>query len=81
VLRQVHPNTGISKKGMMVMNSFVQDIFERVCQEAATLCRQNKKATVSSREVQTAVRLVLPGELAKHAVAEGAKAVGQFSQK
>ena len=36
-------------------------------------------ATLSSREIQTAVRLMLPGELAKHAVSEGTKAVTKFS--
>ncbi|KAL5971233.1 Histone H2B Fragment [Taenia solium] len=30
---------------------------------------------ITSREIQTAVRLLLPGELAKHAVSEGTKAV------
>ena len=30
-------------------------------------------------EVQTAIRLVLPGELAKHAVSEGTKAVTKYS--
>ena len=30
--------------------------------------------TVDARDIQTAVRLILPGELAKHAVSEGAKA-------
>ncbi|KAA0163210.1 hypothetical protein FNF28_04360 [Cafeteria roenbergensis] len=64
---------------MSIMNSFINDVFERVCTEAANLCRQNKKATCSSREVQTAVRLVLPGELAKHAVSEGTKAVTKFT--
>merc|ERR1712226_944687 len=43
--------------------------------EAARLVRYNKRHTLSSREVQTAVRLLLPGELAKHAVVEGTKAV------
>jgi len=79
VLKQVHPEFGISKKGMSIMNSFINDVFERVCGEAANLCRQNKKATCSSREIQTAVRLVLPGELAKHAVSEGTKSVSKFS--
>ena len=79
VLKQVHPEFGISKKGMSIMNSFINDVFERVCAEAANLCRQNKKATCSSREIQTAVRLVLPGELAKHAVSEGTKSVSKFS--
>ena len=50
------------------MNSFINDVFERVAGESGKLTRYNKKATPSSREVQTAVRLMLPGELAKHAV-------------
>jgi histone H3/H4 len=68
--QQVHPDTGISKKGMSIMNSFINDIFERIATEAGKLATYNKKATLSSREIQTAVRLMLPGELAKHAVSE-----------
>ena len=79
VLKQVHPETGISKRGMSIMNSFINDAFGRICAEAAKLARYNKKATLSSREVQTAVRLMLPGELAKHAVSEGTKAVTKFT--
>ena len=30
VLKQVHPDTGISKKAMSIMNSFINDIFERM---------------------------------------------------
>ena len=37
-----------------------------------------KKKTLSSREIQTSVRLMLPGELSKHAVSEGTKAVTKF---
>ena len=79
VLKQVHPETGISKKGISILNSFVNDIFDRIAIEASKLARYNKKATLSSREVQTAVRLLLPGELAKHAVSEGTKAVTKFT--
>ena len=79
VLKQVHPDTGISSKGMSIMNSFINDVFEKVATESAKLVRYNKKHTLSSREVQTAVRLLLPGELAKHAVAEGTKAVTKYS--
>ena len=79
VLKQVHPDTGISKKGMSIMNSFINDIFERIAGEAGKLARYSKKATLSSREIQTSVRLMLPGELAKHAVSEGTKAVTKFT--
>ena len=75
VLKQVHPDTGISSKAMSIMNSFVNDIFERIANESSKLAHHNGRSTISSREIQTSVRLLLPGELAKHAVSEGTKAV------
>ena len=92
MLKQVHPDTGISNKAMAILNSFVNDIFERIATEAsskyarsalrgvvltwyAELASYSKKSTISSREIQTAVRLILPGELAKHAISEGTKSV------
>jgi len=61
------------------MDNFINDIFERIAVEAGRLSRYNKRNTLSSREVQTAVRLLLPGELAKHAVSEGTKAVTKYN--
>ncbi|MGH0157062.1 UNVERIFIED_CONTAM: hypothetical protein FKN15_032891 [Acipenser sinensis] len=51
---------------MGIMNSFVNDIFERIAGESCRLAHYNKRSTITSREIQTAVRLLLPGELAKH---------------
>ncbi|KAI3429596.1 hypothetical protein D9Q98_005682 [Chlorella vulgaris] len=79
VLLQVHPDTRISTKAMSIVNSMMTDMFEKIATAAAQLSRVNKKATLSSREIQTAVRLVLPGELAKHAVSEGTKAVTKYT--
>ncbi|KAM5543452.1 hypothetical protein V8D89_002703 [Ganoderma adspersum] len=79
VLKQVHPDTGISNKAMAILNSFVNDIFERIATEASKLASYSKKSTISSREIQTSVRLILPGELAKHAISEGTKSVTKFS--
>ena len=155
VLKQVHSDTGISNKAMNIMNSFINDIFDRLAAEsslfppphadgshcsvpsrrcplspnasrtydfhplrdvpvsrsapsrwflfawrvsivvlghegspphslpvvspAGKLTKINKTKTLSSREIQTAVRLMLPGELAKHAMSEGTKAVAKFT--
>jgi len=79
VLKQVHPDTGISNKAMAILNSFVNDIFERIAEEASKLASYSKKSTISSREIQTSVRLILPGELSKHAISEGTKSVTKFS--
>ncbi|PBJ77478.1 histone H2B [Trypanosoma cruzi cruzi] len=66
------------RRTMKIVNSFVNDLFERIASEAATVVRVNKKRTLGARELQTAVRLVLPADLAKHAMAE-AKAVSHAS--
>ena len=79
VLKQVHPDTGVSSKAMSIMNSFVNDLFERIAAESSRLAHYNKRSTITSREIQTAVRLLLPGELAKHAVSEGTKAVTKYT--
>jgi len=79
VLKQVHPDFGISSKAMSVMHTFVSDQFEKIVDEAARLTMKDKKKTLTAREIQTAVRLVLPGELGKHAIAEGKKAVGRIA--
>eukprot|EP01105_Mastigella_eilhardi_P008329 TRINITY_DN2025_c0_g1_i2.p1 TRINITY_DN2025_c0_g1~~TRINITY_DN2025_c0_g1_i2.p1 ORF type:complete len:452 (+),score=109.46 TRINITY_DN2025_c0_g1_i2:156-1358(+) len=64
---------------MAVMNDAVVDTLERLAAQAAQLCDICKRATMSAREIQTAVRLCLPGELMKHAVSEGTKAVTKFN--
>ena len=80
VLKQVHPKMRVSKKGIAIVNNFVTDTFEKIASEAGKLCKITKRSTLSSRDVQSAIRLVLPGELAKHAVSEGTKAMTKFSQ-
>lgn len=79
VLKQVHPKMRISKQAMSIMESCVADTFERIASEANRLCRLTKRETMSAREIQSAVRLVFPGELSKHAVSEGCKAVMKYN--
>lgn len=49
VLKQVHPDARISKKSMSIMNSFVNDMFERLATEAAKLTGYGKSRTLSAR--------------------------------
>ena len=79
VLKQGHQDTGITTKAMGITNSFVSDIFERMAMKAYRLTKYGKKSTMSSREIQTAVRLLLPGAVAKHAVSEGTKTVTKYT--
>ena len=78
VLKQGHQDTGITTKAMGITNSFVSDIFERMAMKAYRLTKYGKKSTMISCEIQTAARLLLPGEVAKHAVSEDTKAVTKY---
>ncbi|KAF5093447.1 hypothetical protein D0Z00_004056 [Geotrichum galactomycetum] len=45
VLKQTHPDTGISTKAMSIMNFFVNDVFQRIATEASELAAYNKRST------------------------------------
>ena len=76
VLRQVQGwDISISARAMGVMNEMANHSFDRIMDEASRLVRYSGKATLTEREVQMAVRLVLPGELARHADKFGTKRI------
>jgi len=64
---------------MAVMNSLLYNILDDVIDESRILIEKSGIRSLSSREIQTAVRLNFPGELAKHAVSEGTKAVTKYN--
>lgn len=72
VLNQVHPDTGMSGNSMDSINNMMRFVLLRIVR---TALRYNNKETVDSSAIQIATRLELPGELTKHAVSEGSKAV------
>ncbi|WOK94882.1 histone H2B.3-like [Canna indica] len=78
VLKQVHPDLGISARAMAVIDGMMGDMFERLTDEAGRLSMHTGKKTLTSREIEAAVRLVLPGELGKHAIVEATKAIANY---
>lgn len=78
VLKQVHPDMGLSKKAMNVLNSFMMDVFERLATEAANAVKYTNKNTLDARAIECATRLCLPGEFAKHAQHEAQKALDKY---
>lgn len=78
VLKNVHVGLSLSQRSVSVLDSFVKDMFERITSEASFLVRRSRSSTINSREIQTAVRLLLTGELCKHAVTEGTMAMVRY---
>lgn len=79
ILRQVHPDTRISGAASASMVNIVKINVSKIMKAVNQLILRSGAATVKSRDVQTAVRLILPGELSKHAVSEGTKAVTKYN--
>ncbi|KAG8509323.1 Histone H2B type W-T [Galemys pyrenaicus] len=78
VLKNVQVGLSLSQEALSVLDSFVKDMFERIAQEAGHLTRSTGRTTITSREIQTAVRLLLPGEIGKHAMSEATKALIRY---
>ncbi|KAK9118980.1 hypothetical protein Scep_017073 [Stephania cephalantha] len=47
--KQVHPDIGISDKALGIMNSFINDIFEKLAEEASKLARSPPSPLARSR--------------------------------
>lgn len=80
VLKEVKPELGVSKKGMALINNIVVELFEKIMSEARTLMIYSKRQTLSSREIEAAIRLHFPGELQKLAIQTSKNSLLKFSQ-
>ena len=66
-------------KARSIRKSFVNDLFLRITVVASKVVHYKKRYTITNRETQTAVRLLLTGELFKHDVSEGTKDVTNYN--
>lgn len=79
VLKQVHPDTGISSAAMAETDALCHYFVKTLIEGTNEFRRVSGRSMLSARDVQSSVRSRLPGELAKHAVSEGTKAVAKFA--
>ena len=83
VAQQVCPDATVSPATRSLIAALVEIVAAQIARVAWSMTTSNGKKTLSSREVQGAVRLCLcsdvGNELAKHAVSEGTKAVTKYS--
>ena len=77
-MKSIANDVGISKKGMNVINSLITDMFDQIAIDGSKLVRYTKKKTLSSNDIQAAVKLLLPPDLGSHAIMEASKAMSKF---
>nr|QBK85671.1 MAG: histone 2A-domain-containing protein [Marseillevirus LCMAC101] len=79
VLKQVHPDAGISGSALASLNNLVKITIQKIMVAINRILLATGKKTINSRDVQDAIRLILPGEVRKHAISEGTKAVTKYN--
>ena len=77
--RQVHRDTNLSNDFLNQTNRIIVRLGEKIAEKAFQLTEKEDRKTIGPREIQLATRLIIPGELTKHAVSEGTKAVTKYS--
>lgn len=78
LLREIVPDSTISKKAVSVMNSMMYHVFHLIAVEAGNLVHYKKHQTLCSDDVKTAVKLVLPRCLANYAIKRADRAAQRF---
>ena len=58
-----------------MLNEVLLDSYDLILKESRHLMHFPKKQTLSSKECESAVKLLIPGELGKSAIQEGRKAL------
>lgn len=79
VLKQVHPDQEITLTASNEINGLIHHLLDKIIDICSSLVKNRHKSVLSARDIQSAVNILLPGELAKHAISQGTKAVTKFT--
>lgn len=79
VHKQVHPHMSISQEAKTKLSAMINALIRDFVEYIITFTDHSRQRTISIRDVQSAVRVVVRGELRTHAVSEGVKAVTRYT--
>jgi histone H3 len=79
VLKQIAAENGITANSKQQLNSAICVIARQISALSTRLTQVSLKKTLSEKEVANAVKIILPGEIAVNALAEGDQSVLKFT--
>ncbi|XP_055841140.1 late histone H2B.L4-like [Episyrphus balteatus] len=78
VLRKEHNSLGLTRNAKLILNSLVNDIFDRLSEQAINFQKASKRNTLTHRDMASACSVLFSGNLQSHAKTAGTKAVVQY---
>lgn len=79
VLKELHPDIGISEKAMKILDSLLHGLYEQLAIEASRAARIHRRKSLTRRDVEISVRVVLPEGLATRAMDKANLAIANLS--
>jgi len=73
--RELNPHQQLAKRSLTVLNDYMAHSFEALAGECGRLAKLRKASTLSMRDVQYALRLVLNNQLISHAMTSAHRAL------
>ena len=78
VLKQSYKDLGIQSSTMKALNSILLELYDKFGATASQMSKSIGHQILSPQDVQSAAKLLIPGELQKHAVDAGSQALIRF---
>ncbi|KAM8939261.1 histone H2B-like [Pelodytes ibericus] len=79
VRKEVHPDLSLSSPALEIMTFVLNTFLDRIATEAGKLVRDGKRRTLSTRNLEGAIYLLFPGQIAKYAILDANKAVAKYT--
>lgn len=80
LLKTVHSELHITKSAIETIDSTVRVVADRIVERALTLTSGDDKKTISSSEVETAVKMLFPASLSKQLLTLASSAMKKYEQ-
>jgi len=71
----VHKNLRIKSISVGIINDMIKNLCEEIIAVANKLAQLGKRKRVGQKEVKSALLLLIPGELVKHAISEATRSL------
>ncbi|XP_053513241.1 histone H2B subacrosomal variant-like [Artibeus jamaicensis] len=78
VLKEVDPQKSISSHTVDIMNTMINNIFERISTQAYNMMCFRNRCTLTHEDIQKAMYMLFPGKRSKYAVTFGSEAVQRY---
>lgn len=78
ILHSINSEYQITLEGIEITNNFLNDILMKIIMESSNLVKNSHKKTLQYKDIESACKLILPGQIREYAIMKGNDALSQY---